>query len=132
MFFLRLPSGQVVPSLLRAWPMASCRAELDFERIADEVESSGADGVVVVAEAWRAKPSNIPDGGSAGDATESEDVLVIAGLDREGNECALQTPMHRRGLAEEAHYYGETEATDMRSPFLDRVREVWGLPPALG
>ena len=102
-----------------------------FQRIADEVECSGADGVVVVAEAWRAKPSNIADVGSAGDATESEDVLVVAGLDREGNECSLQTPMHRRGWRKKLTL-GETEATDMGSPFLDRVREVWGLPPALG
>jgi hypothetical protein len=128
MFFLRMPSGEVRPSLLAVTSRADMPA--GFQRIADEGRSSGADGVVVIAEAWRAKVSEVPEGRGPWDAAESEDVLMVAGPDREGNELALQTPLYRRGWLKKKVTLGESNEDGPQMPFLDRVREVWGLPPA--
>jgi hypothetical protein len=84
------------------------------EAIADEADLVDAQAVVIVAEAWSA----------ANPEREPREVLLVAGLDRGGDEVVLETPLERGSSHLQV---GETARTDTPTVLLDGVRRRWGL-----
>jgi hypothetical protein len=122
MYFL-LVEGRVEPHLFGPAdrPVGEARAA----ELAEAVRATGADAVVVVSEAWAAPADAVPPGSGAGDAPGATDVLIVAGVDRAGNQVAFETALQRGtdGILE----LGETHEYDASYNLfvLDAVREVW-------
>ena len=121
MFFLRLPSGEMDVQLFDEGerPVGPGRAR----QIAEAVRRTGADAVVAVSEGWSASQDAIPEGGLPGDARDARDVLVVAAVDRSGDEVMLTTDLLRR--PDDSVEVGETEEGGQFFVF-DELRRVWG------
>jgi len=121
MFFLRLPGGELDVQLFddAERPVGAARGR----QIAEAVRRTGADAVVAVSEGWSASQDAIPESGLAGDAEDARDVLVVAALDRSGDEVVLTTDLVRR--ADGAVEVGGTEDGGQFFVF-DELRNVWG------
>ncbi len=108
---LRLPDGALQTQIVGG--DGGTLADV-LEAIADEAELVDAQAVVVVAEAWSA----------ANPDREPREVLLVAGVDRDGDHVVLETPLERRPTHREV---GETARTDTPTVLLDGVRRRWGL-----
>jgi hypothetical protein len=124
MFFLALPDGAVEHHLFleeRERPVGDARGR----EIADAVVATSARAVVCVSEAWSARPEAVPVGGGAGDAPEACDVLLVAGIDVDGDSVAIETPLRR--TPEGGVEIGDSQewGSDYRLAFLDPVRAAF-------
>lgn len=124
MFFLRSENGEVEPRLFAS----------DDRRGADlalAVRNADSVAVGVVAEAWAASEAEIPEGGRASEAVGHREILLVAALDRHGNQVAFETTVFRRRfrqpLVEESH----ERDSSFRVATFDETRELWGLPRRL-
>ncbi len=126
MVFLRFSDGRLRPRLLGATDRAQMAAE--WARLAADVRETGADGVVLVGEAWRAHEDAVPPGGGPSDVPDADEILTVAALESSGAEWTFETPFARDDEGRVA--LGETEETKASWLVLDGVREVWGLPKA--
>ncbi len=121
MFFLRFENGQVEPRLF----------ESDQRRGRDlmlAIENSGATAVGVVAEAWAASASTVPDGGRVRDSADTRDILLVAALDRNGNQTVFETTVIRRRFRGPLFEQSREHGRGFRVAVFDEIRELWGLP----
>jgi hypothetical protein len=124
MFFMRSESGEVEPRLF----------ESDDQRGADlalAVSSADAAAVGIVDEAWAASESEIPEGGRASDAASRREILLVAALDREGNQAAFETTVIRRRSRQPVLEETLERGSGFRVATFDETRELWGLPRRL-
>jgi hypothetical protein len=124
MFFLRSESGEVDPRLF----------ESDDRRGADlalAVSNADAAAVGVVAEAWAASESEIPEGGRASEAASPREILLVAALDRHGNQVAFETGVIRRRFRQSVLEETSERDSSLRIATFDETRELWGLPRRL-
>ena len=84
-----------------------------LEAVADAADLVDAQAVVVVAESWSA----------ANPEREPGEILLVAGVDREGDAVTFETPLTRHETHREL---GETARTDAQTVLLDEVRRRWG------
>jgi hypothetical protein len=126
MLFLREPGGNVQLHELEAigdQPSATRERE-----IADAVSALAADAVVLVSEAWGAQPDNVPQGGRARDADDVEDVLLVAALDRWGNQVVLESRVARTADGAVRVVPRRTFGGEYVVRTFDAVRSAWSLP----
>lgn len=125
MFFLVTSDGRVQPQLVEA----GSRDEMPeaLAEIAASAKRERAVAVVVVGEAWAAPRHAVPAEGVA-ESLHAHDILLVAALDVDGNETALQTPIER--FDDQRVAVGETTESDIRTALLDPVRRLWGLRPS--
>jgi hypothetical protein len=124
MFFLRSESGEVQPFLFGT---DEHRGRILSQAAAD----ASATVVGVIAEAWTAPGSAVPDGGRVRESADRRDILLVAALDRGGDQIVLETPVIRRRFRQT-----DVEKTSERDrafhfAIFDETRELWGLPRRL-
>jgi hypothetical protein len=93
--------------------------------IVEAVRATGADAVVYVSQAWRAASEAVPVGGSARDAVNARDVLLVAGTDRYRNSLIVETPIFRRPDGTLRLGDGEEYEDDYVLNFLSPVQRIW-------
>jgi hypothetical protein len=122
MYFL-VTRGQIKPNQFQRAerPVGESRAA----EMAEAVKSCGADAIVMVSEAWSARKDSVPLGGGAGDAPDANDVLIVAAVDRLGNQVAVETDLQR--LDDGTTSVGETReyGAEYDVAVFNAVRRVW-------
>lgn len=126
MLFLRQPDGEVQLHEFEA--TRDPPSEAREREIADAVSASAADAVVLVSEAWAARPDSVPEGGRARDAHDAEDVLLVAALDRWGNQVVLESLVAKTadGAVRVVPRVAFGEEYVVHTFYA--VRSAWGLP----
>lgn len=126
MCFLRDPSGAVEPRLFYRTddPVGEARSE----ELAAAVADSGADAVVLVSEAWRAPQGSAADHGRVRDTVGVQEVLLVVGLDRSGDQVVFETPVARGADGSARLLETVRHGADYVVHTLNGVRSVWGLP----
>ena len=124
MFVLRSESGEVQPCLFGS-------DEHRGRILAQAAADASATVVGVIAEAWTAPSSAVPDGPRVRDSPDRRDILLVAALDRAGDQVVLETAVTRRRFRQTA--VDETSDRDRAVHFaiFDETRELWGLPRRL-
>jgi len=115
--FLRLPSGEMEIGIFET-------GDVTGERIARAVAEVSAEAVVLVGEAWKAAPEDVPPGGRARDSPTAEDAVLVAGLDSSGTQVVLDGAPGDTGSLD----HPAPSSTEFTVGLFDETRELWKLP----
>jgi hypothetical protein len=97
--------------------------------MAAAARTSSCDAVVFVSEAWRARSEGRTRRWSrARDAPDVEDILLVVGLDRAGNQVVFETVLSRQRNGAVKAVSTDQHGADYVVHTLNDVRSVWGLP----
>ena len=75
----------------------------------------------VVAEAWAASGPSVPGGGRARDSAGARDMLLVAALDRSGNQAVFETTISRRRFRAPVLERSRAHCNNFRVPVLDET-----------
>lgn len=129
MYFLAYADGRPVESSVfeEEHPEDSV-GPVRARQMAEAVRSTGADALVLISEAWGAEADAVPVGGRIRDAATTEDVLLVAGIERGGETITLETPIFRDASGTVTLGESRQAAGDYHVATFDDARAVWGLP----
>lgn len=124
MLFLRSDSGEVEPRLFGS--------DQHRGRILAQAAADARAGVVgVIAEAWTASEATVPDGARVRDSPDRRDILLVAALDRCGNQVVFETPVTRRRFRQPSVAESRERDRTFHFAIFDETRQLWGLPRRL-
>jgi hypothetical protein len=111
--------------MLTAAPSDQQEKYLFMKDVAAHVQRFGFTGIVFTADAWTARPEDVPPGKRAGEVPQRTEVIGVTAMRSDGAVRHLSTPYSRRfGRIR----FGETFEDEGTPFFLAPVMRLWGLP----
>lgn len=125
MFFLRAAGGG---GEMRVFEGAHGLSRSDQSSELAAAAGAGVDAVVLVGEALSVQANESPSEDAPNGLAEPREVLLVAGLDRDGRQVVFESTISRAGGAAEIIATNENRGAGYEVAVFDGVRAAWGLP----